>query len=141
MIFSKKCEYAIRALTYLAQVDGVVGAREISLRQKAPYAFTAKVLRELRRKGFLKSYKGVEGGFTLAKRPYHIRLLDVFLAMDGDVLGRCLYGFSRCSDDAPCPLHCDWKLLRSEIQDYLSTQTVGHLSDHEASVKPVRRAR
>lgn len=133
MIFSKKCEYAIRALTHLAKVGGVSDVREICRGQEVPYAFTAKVLRELSRKGFVMSVKGVGGGFRLARPARRIRLLDVFLAMDGDVLGKCLYGFSRCSDDEPCPLHHDWKVLQSGIQDYLSKRTVAHLSEQSSS--------
>ena len=136
MIFSKKCEYAIRALTHLAGAAEVCDAREISRDQKVPYPFMAKVLQELQRKGFLNSVKGAGGGFTLAKPPYRIRLIDVLKAIDGDeILSRCLYGFSRCSDSGPCPLHEDWKSLRGDIESYLRKHTLAQLATR-AAVKP-----
>ena len=136
MIFSRKCEYAIRALTHLAGAGRVCDAREISRRQKAPYPFMAKVLQELSYKGFVKSVKGVGGGFALCKPPHHVRLMDVFLAIDGDqALSRCLYGFAKCSDSAPCPLHHDWKILLASIETYLSDHTLAQLAEQD-SAKP-----
>ncbi|MBI3939915.1 MAG: Rrf2 family transcriptional regulator [Acidobacteria bacterium] len=129
MIFSKKCEYAIRALSYLAGAGRVCDAREISRRENAPYPFMAKVLQELSRKGFVRSVKGVGGGFKLANPPHCVRLMDVFLALDGKhVFGKCLYGFAKCSDAAPCPLHDDWKILQGSIETYLTSHTLAQLS-------------
>ncbi len=58
MLFSKKCEYAIRALNHLFQAHHVCKASEISCDQQAPYPYMAKVLLELQRKGFVKSASG-----------------------------------------------------------------------------------
>ena len=136
MIFSKKCEYAIRALTHLVGAGRVCDAREISRQQQAPHPFMAKVLQELSRKGFVKSVKGVGGGFALCKPPHRVRLMDVFLAIDGDqALVKCVYGLARCSDSAPCPLHQDWKVLLGRIEAYLSDHTLAQLRQ-PGSAKP-----
>ncbi len=128
MIFSKKCEYAIRALTHLAQKREVCDVGEISRSEKAPYHFMAKILQELKRKGFVRSEKGVGGGFLLKPPANKVRLIDVLTAIDGnDVFSRCLYGFTECSDNAPCPMHYDWKILRGGIEDYLHSHTLAHL--------------
>ena len=129
MIFSKKCEYAIRALVDLAQTSSRSGAREISRRQRIPYHFVAKILQELRVKGLLRSARGVGGGFALAKPAEQIQLIEVLEALDCDRwFRRCVYGFPDCEDSKPCPLHLDWKLIRSQVEMFLKRQTIGNLA-------------
>ena len=140
MIFSRKCEYAIRALTHLAQFRQTCGAREISHAQGVPYPFMAKVLYALKRGGFVRSIKGAKGGFVLARPPREIRLLDIVAAVDGSQgLERCLYGFPNCSEESPCPLHEDWKELRGTIEAFLMTRTVAHLGERRAKHLEVLR--
>ncbi|MCH8268770.1 MAG: Rrf2 family transcriptional regulator [Acidobacteria bacterium] len=128
MLFSKKCEYAIRALNHLVQSRQVCKASEISRDQQVPYPYMAKVLQELKRKGFVKSARGGKGGYALAKPAHKMRLIDVLTTVDGDhVLSSCLYGFSGCSENVPCPLHDSWKILRGDIETYLCTQTIAGL--------------
>ena len=128
MLFSKKCEYSIRALKHLVQARHVCKASEISRDQIIPYSYMAKVLQELQRKGFVKSTRGGKGGYALAKPAHKIRLIDVLTTVDGDhVLSSCLYGFSGCSENVPCPLHDSWKILRGDIETYLCTQTIAGL--------------
>ena len=128
MILSKKCEYAIRALVYLAGSHRAARAREISERQKVPYSFANKVLQELKAKGFVTSTRGPKGGFALAAPPTAIRLRDVLTAIEGDaVLTGCLYGLSSCSDENPCPLHEGWKDVRGRIEAALFNNTLADL--------------
>jgi Rrf2 family transcriptional regulator, iron-sulfur cluster assembly transcription factor len=132
MLFSKKCEYSIRALTHLSQARLVCTASEISRDQKVSYPYMAKVLQVLQRKGFIKSVRGGKGGYALAKPAREMRLIDVLTAVDGDhVLSSCLYGFSGCSEDEPCPLHDGWKILRGYVETYLWTQTIADLGQQK----------
>ena|SRR5260221_10043525 len=70
MLYSKPCEYAIRALAQIAQApkNEEVRAQEIARKEKLPRPVLAKVLQELVRKGLLKSRRGPGGGFRLARR-------------------------------------------------------------------------
>ena len=142
MLFSKKCEYSIRALTHLVQARQVCKASEISRDQQVPYPYMAKVLQELQRKGFVKSARGGKGGYALAKPAHKIRLIDVLTTVDGDhVLSSCLYGFSGCSENVPCPLHDSWKILRGDIETYLCTQTISGLGKQKLAGKNRGRQR
>ena len=106
MLFSKRSEYAIRALVHLARARPVCGAREISRGQDVPYHFVGKVLQQLKAKGLVRSVRGAGGGFALARPAEEIRLIEVLEAVEHDhFLDRCIYGFASCSDGAPCPLH------------------------------------
>ena len=94
MISCKKCEYAIRALVDLAQTQSRTGAREISQRQNVPYHFVAKILQELKVKGFLRSARGAGGGFALTRPADQIRqsrlLFTNLSAADSQVLVNAL---------------------------------------------------
>lgn len=129
MLFGKKCEYAIRALVHLAQERQRCRAREISQSQKAPYDFMAKVLQELKTKGFVRSARGVGGGFTLARPAATIGVMEVVRAMNCEhFLENCVYGLAGCSESDPCPLHEGWKPIRNQIEVYLSNNTIADLA-------------
>ena len=67
-MFSKTCEYAIRAMIFIAQKSehGIkVGIKEISKGIASPEHFIAKILQDLSRKGLVQSAKGPNGGFFL----------------------------------------------------------------------------
>jgi Rrf2 family protein len=131
MIYSKPCEYAIRALAYLATTPGraVAGAREIARAENIPAPILGKVLQELVRKGLLESRRGPGGGFRLARRPELITLRDVVAAVDGlDQFLECAVGLERCADDSPCPLHDTWKGLRTQLQSYLEATSLATMA-------------
>ena len=129
MLFSKRGEYAIRALVHLARARPVCGAREISRSQDVPYHFIGKVLQELKAKGLVKSTRGAGGGFALARPAEEIRLIEVLEAVEPDhFFDRCIYGFASCSDGNPCPLHEGWKPIKQTLEVYLNNHTIGDLA-------------
>ncbi len=127
MLYSRPCEYAIRALAHLACSPDRFPARaaEIARAENLPAPVLGKVLQELVRKGLLESRRGPGGGFRLARRAELITLRDVVAAIDGlDPLMECAVGLERCADDAPCPLHDTFKAIRTQVTTYLETTTL-----------------
>ena len=138
MIYSKPCEYAIRALSSLARSSNGtrVQAQEIAKEEGLPAPVLGKVLQELVRKGLLESRRGPGGGFRLARRPQLITLRDVVAAIDGlDQFLECAVGLERCSDESPCPLHDTWKGLRTQMMDYLEHTTLADMAAAVAKKK------
>ena len=122
MIYSRSCEYALRALTFLAVLDDrrMATVKEISEQEQLPKQFLAKLLQAMARAGIVASVKGPGGGFALALRPEEITLYDVVNCIDGVVdFDRCAVGLVECNDSQPCPLHDQWKVLRESIRMYL----------------------
>jgi Rrf2 family transcriptional regulator, iron-sulfur cluster assembly transcription factor len=119
MIFSRPCEYAIRALTSLAVApSGAARAEEIAQAEGIPLPILSKVLQDLVRKGLLESRRGPGGGFRLARRLDLITLRDVVAAIDGlDPFYACVTGLPGCSDETPCPLHDMWKEMRAGLME------------------------
>jgi Rrf2 family transcriptional regulator, iron-sulfur cluster assembly transcription factor len=130
MIFSRPCEYAIRALTHLAASPAqIASAMEIAKAEDIPLPVLSKVLQELVRKGLLESRRGPGGGFQLSRRPKLITLRDIVAAIDGlDHFMDCVTGLKVCSEEAPCPLHKTWTGMRTQILTSLETTTLAQMS-------------
>src|SRR5437899_2015725 len=108
-MFSKTCEYAIRAVLFIAQRSGEgtrVGIREIAKGIDSPEHFIAKILQDLSRKGLVQSQKGPNGGFYLDNSSLRYSLADIVKTIDGDrIFSGCALGLKQCSEAKPCPLH------------------------------------
>jgi Rrf2 family protein len=130
MIFSRPCEYAIRAMTFLADSrEGVARAQEIAAAEDIPLPILSKVLQDLARAALLDSRRGPGGGFRLARRPEQISLRDVVAAIDGtDHFYHCVAGLPGCSDEAPCPLHDMWKRFRATLIESLEVTTLDRMA-------------
>jgi Rrf2 family protein len=81
---SKKSEYALMAVRYLAinSNGNYSTARDISQFYDIPYELVAKVLQQLVKKNIISSYQGVRGGYSLAKTPDQISLMEIISAIE-----------------------------------------------------------
>jgi len=131
-MFSKTCEYAIRAVLFIAQKSGdgsKVGIREIAKGIDSPEHFIAKILQDLSRKGLIQSQKGPAGGFYLEKTSLDATLADVVRAVDGDrIFTGCALGLKQCSESKPCPLHHEFKKIRENILRLLQSSSLGEFN-------------
>jgi len=140
-MFSRTSGYAVQALTYLAaQPSGkLVGAREMATKLEIPMPFLWKILRKLSEEKLVRSFKGVRGGYELARPAKSIRVSEVLAAgRDGDQMGRCVLGLDKCDDQDPCPLHSQWKHLRKQMENRFQVTT---LSDLVKDLKPAQAKR
>ena len=136
VIFSKKCEYGLQAVLFLAaqKTGTVLSAGTISEVLKIPREFISKILQSLRDSGIIRSTKGKSGGFCLAKPPSEIKLIDIVKAIDGlEIFNSCVLGFPECSPDTPCPVHDSWGTLRTQAFEMLSNETLDKLKDKTLS--------
>ncbi|RIY09280.1 Rrf2 family transcriptional regulator [Hymenobacter rubripertinctus] len=133
-MFSKACEYGIRAAIYIGQQSAElgrrVGLRDVAAEIDSPEAFTAKVLQQLVRAGLLTSVKGPTGGFELtAQQLATVTLRQIVVAIDGgDMLQGCALGLPQCSAQQPCPLHYQFLPIRDQLNEVLRTHTIGELA-------------
>ncbi|MGQ1945969.1 RrF2 family transcriptional regulator [Geofilum sp. OHC36d9] len=132
-MLSKAAEYAIRSLVYIAisNRDGHrPGYREIAKEIEAPEQFTAKVLQGLVRNDFIKSVRGRGGGFFFAAESKPLTLLAVINQVEGyELFTRCGIGLSRCSDEAPCPIHKQYAVVRDQYRQLAANTTIQSLAD------------
>ena len=69
-MFSKACEYGIRALTVIAMAgkeNRKIGIKEVCKLSQTPASFTAKILQNLVKRGVINSQKGPAGGFYISR--------------------------------------------------------------------------
>jgi Rrf2 family transcriptional regulator, iron-sulfur cluster assembly transcription factor len=130
-MFSRSAGYAVQALTYLAgQPSGkLTGAREIATAVRIPMPFLWKILRHLSQEKLVRSFKGVRGGYELARAAEKITVGQILaVSPDSDLASSCVLGMSQCDDEYPCPLHDLWKDLRTEIEGMLEGTTLADLA-------------
>src|SRR3954464_12000434 len=84
-----KSPYALKALTELGRMgsDAPVPIGELARRRGIPVQFLEQLFAILRRAGLLKSQRGVKGGYSFAREPSTITVLEVVELLDGP-LGR-----------------------------------------------------
>lgn len=123
-------EYALRATICLAALpaSGSMTARDLAVMANVPPAFLAKVLRRLVQHGLLEAQKGHHGGFRLARPAAEIRVIDVLTAAEVEMCSaHCGFGFERCNNEAPCPLHDVYTKLNAMCDDWARTNTLADL--------------
>lgn len=137
-MFSKACEYAIKASVYIAQQSARgrrVNVRDVSAAVNAPLAFTAKILQQLCRENILESNRGKQGGFMFdPEKQETTKIYDVVRIFDGEGLfTNCGLGLHKCSETNPCPVHEDYKKVRENLlvmtQKYSFRELAGRTAD------------
>ena len=131
MVLSKACNYALRAVLYMAARDPgeFIPILEISESLGISFHFLTKTLQALTQKNILVSNRGPRGGVAFARPPESIALVEVILAIDGpDLFERCVLGLDYCGDDRPCPLHPQWRLVKQRMQDIFENTSLAAVS-------------
>lgn len=133
-MFSKSCEYGIRASIYIAKhslKNQKVSLKEVALHTDSPPAFMAKILQKLTRIKVLVSIKGPNGGFFVPlEKIDKVSLLTIVLAIDGDgIFEDCTLGLRRCDGQKPCPMHFSFIKIREEMRLGLETKSLKSLAD------------
>jgi Rrf2 family protein len=132
-MFSKACEYGIRAMVHIAlqsELGVRVGLKEIAKAIDSPEAFTAKILQQLTRSDLVQSTKGPHGGFEMTSdQLQRVMLSDVVKTIDNDlVYTGCGLGLRNCDETQPCPLHNEFKSIRDQLKTMLETTSIAHLA-------------
>jgi Rrf2 family protein len=147
VLFSKACEYAIRATVHIAErtaADEQATVRSVAAATGIPEAFTAKALQKLVRAGLVGSMKGPGGGFNLTPaRARKLKLSAIVDAIDGDaVYTACGLGLPHCNEENPCVLHSHFMEVREKLRTMLESTSIHDLVSGTATAPgPLRRAR
>ncbi|MFK7780990.1 RrF2 family transcriptional regulator [Psychroserpens sp.] len=132
-MFSKACEYGIRASIFIAKNSHEgrrVSPKEISKQIDSPQAFTAKILQALVRHHIIKSVQGAYGGFEIDKDLIAtIKLSQIVEAIDGNsVYSSCGLGLKECNKNHPCPMHDKFESIRNDLRDMLENTNLEELA-------------
>ncbi len=132
-MFSKACEYGIKAVIYIAQQslhNERVKIGDVAKNTDSPEAFTAKILGLLTKHNVVDSHKGPTGGFEISlARMKEVKLNQIVFAIDGDsIYNGCALGLNTCDASSPCPLHDRFVNIRSELKYMLENTSIHDLA-------------
>lgn len=127
--YGKSAQSAIAAMSLLAEVyDGgktSLSSVEVARNRRLSKPLMAKLLSILSARGLAKGSPGPGGGYTLAKAPAQITLMDVVEIFERpEEPTMCPFGPGWCGTGAPCPLHDSLALMDAGATEFLQTTTL-----------------
>lgn len=137
MRVTQEADYAIRMCLILDSLGEKTGAATLADLACITPKIALKVLRKLNTAGIVKSYKGVQGGYELARRGDELKVLEIIELVDGPVrISKCLDCDHECSKN-PCKLECKMHIafgaINQSLLDNLGKITVRMLHDKTVS--------
>jgi Rrf2 family protein len=126
---SAKVDYAVRAMCAVAAVgDQAVTAESLATAQGLPPKFLESILNDLRRAGLLRSQRGADGGYRLARPAKDITVADIIRPLDGPLAEvRGLRPEAASYEGAAEHLQQVWIAVRSSLRSVLEKVTLADL--------------
>lgn len=134
MQLTREGDYGIRSVLYLARqpYKKISFVTEISEQYKIPRSFLAKILQKLVKAKIVRSYRGVKGGFSLARMAKDITVFDVLEAIEGKLaMNLCLSDKKKCDFSKNCPISPVWANVQSKVVEVLKKSNFEDLSRHK----------
>ena len=131
MRMSAKAEYAVRAMTHLASLSpGVlVKTDDLAKAQGIPAQFLVDILSDLRADRLVRSHRGREGGYTLARPADQISIADVLRCIDGPLASVRDIGLGDLPYSGPTVALTDvWRALRASMRSVLEGTTLADVA-------------
>jgi Rrf2 family protein len=124
---SRKMDYALRALTYLAGRTGAHGCtlNDIAAHTAVSSQFLAKIIEQLAQGGLVRSRRGPGGGYVLVRQPSEVSVNDVIEAVEGPVaLNACTGGKVDCALLPVCGMTSLWREAQKRLVEVFSQTTL-----------------
>lgn len=134
MQLTREGDYGVRSVLYLARqpYKKISFVSEIADTYNIPRSFLAKILQKLVKAGIAKSYRGVKGGFSLARPPKDICVFDVMQAVEGKLaMNLCLTDRKKCDFTKQCPVHHVWAQAQAKFVEVLKKANFDELARHK----------
>lgn len=136
-------DYAIRIVSYLGEHRRIVPSTELSKELNISKTYVLKMMRNLVDDGIVNQHRGVNGGYSIAKKPSEISILDIFHAMENTIqINRCLEADHYCNRNLTpiCIVHRYYKNFQNIFNDYFDSITIQNiLDDQNDLLKKVRK--
>ena len=131
---SKKIEYAILAMQYIALNDGKqVSAKELSDKLAISFDFLSKTLQLLYKRGLVKSMQGIHGGYSLSKKAEDTSLEEIITAIDGvkPSILKCLSeeDVNDCSRVSICSIRSPMLNIQDSLRGIFRSTTIADLNN------------
>ena len=136
-VVTKESDYAIRALLDLARHHPKRRtSRQVGAAMDLPRNMTTQVLAKLVRHHILDSQAGPAGGYTLARPPSEITLLEVIETIEGPIAqDKCALDGGSCDWESVCPLHETLVQATAGLVEHLTATTFAVLSETDRAIR------
>ncbi len=130
MAISTKGRYSVHILQMMASrpCGSVLTKYEIAEAEGIPPGYVQQLLMGLNRAGFVTSHRGRAGGFSLARPPETITVLDVLKASEGPLVPSPCVGPVKCDREPGCRTHLMWVKATEMLNDFFRTTTIADLA-------------
>lgn len=140
---TKSTDYALVLLAWMAlhREQAPVAARDLAEGTGIPLPMVSKVLKQLAREDYLRSTRGSQGGYRLAREPRDISVADLIHALEGPVsLTECsVHDTSQCAIEGCCPVSTPLQRLNAIVIETLEGITLEQLATESARTGSARR--
>ncbi len=134
----RKGDYSVRAVLDVAKNSeaGRRKAREIAASMEIPDRYLTQILAHLVSEGLLNAVAGPDGGYSLARSPEAITLLEVVEAAEGRILlDECVLRGGPCEWEEVCPVHTPWVRAQNALIAELSKTTFADLTGFAGDIE------
>lgn len=127
---NKLVDYAVLIMGQLAQGPCVLlSAPKLAHRLHLSVPTVSKVLKALAEAGLVSAVRGAEGGYQLARPASEISVVDVLVAMEGELaLTVCCEKKGQCAIGSTCMMRENWQKINQMLRSWLSTMTLLDMS-------------
>jgi Rrf2 family protein len=136
---SKRGDYVVRSAISLARSyeSGVPRKlRQVSVEMEIPRTYVSQILGDLSRAGIAQSFFGTNGGYSLARPPAEVTVLEIVEAAEGSLApATCVLGDDSCGWDSVCPLHETWKAAAAALRSVLAETTLSDLLERDRAIE------
>ena len=134
----RKGDYAVRAVLSVARHhgEGRRKARLIAAEMDLPPRYLRQILAEFVRSGVLLATAGPDGGYTLARPPEEVTLLEVIEQAEGPLrTDVCVLQGGPCDWGEVCPVHYVWSSAEQSLRHELDGVTLAQLAALDAEIE------
>jgi Rrf2 family protein len=127
---SSRGEYALRALLLLGQSGSVLSIGEVADKTLVPISYLEQILLQLKMHGYVKSKRGIRGGYALLLSPEQINIGEVIRKLEGPLAPMScasVTAYEPCPLEAGCLLKPLWTLVRDTVAHVLDQTTLADL--------------
>ena len=140
MKISAKGRYALRLMLDLAtRGDGeYTSLKDVSQRQDVSMKYLEQIVAQLCRAGYVRSLRGPQGGYRLARRLEDYSVGDILRVTEGDLSPTaCLQDeYNACPNASACPTLPFWQGLYDVVNDYVNSTTLADFVQGNAQIPP-----
>lgn len=127
MKLSTKGRYGLKAMFELSlnQNDGPVPLKMIAKKQNISDQYLEQIFSALKKSGLVKSVRGAQGGYLLAKEAKDISVGDILVVLEGPVsLSDCVLDEDVCENSNVCVTKIVWEKMKKGIEDVINSITL-----------------